>query len=418
MMAIAILRPSRLHASDHTIYNQPNMLNRVFLALVSVFWLQLSPALAQVDAGDGGVIIDPNKANVITISLSGSGAPLATEAFRLHGGFKVAPQGSFDFRIDAEGSAATLVISSGGTEQFRQSISGSSENVAILRAADLAVKATTGRPGFFAGKLAFMSKRSGHREIYTSNILFRGVQQLTSEKSKALLPHWSPDGTKLLYTSYHKSGFPDLFMIDLTNNKRTLFAGYRGTNAEGVFSPSGQFVAMILSSSGNSELYVGRVDGRTKPRRLTSNTSVESDPSWSADGKWLAVTSDVRGRPQIFSVPANGGLMKRIPTNISTYCTEPDWNPRDGRSLVFTAAVGTSFQLAVYDFDSGKSYFRTSGGGECSQPRWLNDGRHILYTRRDGSEHHLRLLDILTTHDVRLSPISFGHATQGDFVYP
>lgn len=371
----------------------------------------------------GGDITRQADSAVYRLTVNSSNAQLkaqAQQAFQLHGAYQLtAQEAAFDFNFEpAGGNAILLVIESRGQELFRQTVTGNTVDEALMQAADLAVLKTTGQPGFFGGKLAFVSQRSGHREIYVSDVLFRQPRQLTNAQSNAILPAWSPDGSKLLYTGYHLSGFPDIFMIEMDTGRRSLYAGYKGTNSGAVFSPDGRQVAMILSSTGNPELYVGRTDNATRPRRLTNNAPyVESSPTWSPDGQFIVMTSDRLGGPQIYRIPASGGAMRRVPTNISGYCTEPDWNPRDPNQLVFSAATGGATQLAIYDFDTGKNYFLTSQGGDCAQPAWCNDGRHVVYTRKEGSQHALWIIDTVTGTDKRLSPSVFGDATQADFAY-
>ena len=45
---------------------------------------------------------------------------------------------------------------------------------AALLAADTAVQRITKRPGFFAGKLAFVVHQGKVRELYTSDLFFQG----------------------------------------------------------------------------------------------------------------------------------------------------------------------------------------------------------------------------------------------------
>src|SRR6185436_11868476 len=109
-------------------------------------------------------------------------------------------------------------------------------------------------------------------------------QQLTRDNASALAPRWSPDGSKLLYTSFYKSGFPDIFQIDLRNsNARTTFVSFKGLNSGARFSPNGQQVAMILSGEGSQEVYVSNAQGRQVARRTRSST-VKASPCWSPDG--------------------------------------------------------------------------------------------------------------------------------------
>ena len=105
----------------------------------------------------------------------------------------------------------------------------------------------------------------------------------------------------------------------------------------------------------------------SKPK-ITNNRSNESGPCWSQDGRRLIVTSDSRGRPQLYEVSLSTGRLSRIPTNISSHCTEASWNPKDPTRIAFTAAVGGGFQVCEYSFAERKTKVLSKGSRmECNQ---------------------------------------------------
>jgi hypothetical protein len=126
-----------------------------------------------------------------------------------------------------------------------QAFSGGSQRQALFRAADFAVERVSGLKGFFASKLAFIVERRQDGGAHRRSSLRRAPDY--RDNSQALKPRWSPDGRKLLYTSYFKNGFPDIYQIDLSSLQRTSFVTFRGTNSSARYSPNGQQVAMVLS---------------------------------------------------------------------------------------------------------------------------------------------------------------------------
>jgi TolB protein len=277
------------------------------------------------------------------------------------------------------------------------------------------VEATLQSKGFFAGRLAFVCKKRGVSELYTSDLLFTRVSPLTADRSLITGPKWSPDGSSLLYTSYFKSGFPDIYMIDADSRRKTPVATFKGLNSGGVFSPDGRQIAMALSGTGNSEIYVSDSRGKNI-RRLTRNKSLETSPSWSPDGRRLVYTSDAPGKPQLYEISSTGGPARRIPTNISSYCSEPVWNPVDESLIAFTAAVRGGFQIALYDAKKRRSEILT-GGASSLEPTWLRDGRHLVFTQRNGDKVGLMLLDTVTKKVSALHRPSFGEVSAASFVY-
>jgi len=392
----------------------------LLLLIASISLLTTAVSAQVIDIGDA-VRQGEGRLAIAVDSTDAALAKLARRAFALHGGYTVttAAKSAYTFQIErASGSSVTLTIGSGQPvqEQLRRVVPGRDLQNATLRACDLAVEATLHIKGFFAGKLAFIGKQRGVSEVYTSDLLFNRVRPLTADRALVTGPSWSPDGTKLLYTTYYKTGFPDIYMIDLLSGRKIPVATYKGTNSGGEYSPNGRNIAMSLSSAGNAEIFVAAsIDN--KPRRLTTNKSLETSPTWSPDGRRLAFTSDARGKPQIYEMSANGGPMRRIPTNVSSYCSEPTWNPVKENLIAFTAAVSGGFQIALYDFKTRSSQILTSVSQSAVEPTWMNDGRHLVFTQRQNGRMRLMLLDTESKKVSSLHVPDFGDASSASFAY-
>jgi len=399
-----------------------------FLRLMGVLYGLLFSAPFSAFAQGGSFIIEQDvDKKVVPIAIQSDDRPtlaLAQLVFSAHGGFQLAPATSAQYTLTftpLPGDRCQARITSGESARVRYegTANGTSPANALYRAADEAVRQITGQPGFFAGKIAFVSKRSGANEIWMSDLFFRNVKQLTSDGSNALRPYLSPNGNLLFYRGFHRTGFPDVFKVDLTTGQRTPFASYRGTNAGGAVSPNNQQVALTLSATGNMELYVAGVAGTSKPSRLTyTDDAAETSPTWSPDGQRLVFTSDQLGGPQLYEIPARGGTMTRLRTNISGYCAEANWNPRDENKLIFTASLNRGYQLALFDFATNSAQQLTRGGSDAKEAVWLNDGRHVLFTQKEGGgTEFLVILDTETGRRTRVSPAAFGNVSQPTYAY-
>ncbi len=388
---------------------------RLFLA----FFLLCGVVHAQKHLGE--LVTKSGKAIAVEVESSQPQTRLLmTRAFNAHGAFTVVDsKGALVLRVEPSGNGAVVTVETPVSKQvrFRQEVRGDNATDAVLRACDAAVEFVTQKPGFFAGQIAFVTDKGDTSEICVGNLFFQGVRQLTNDNNTSLSPHFSPDGRKITYTGYFQNGFPDLYVIEMGSFRRRSFASYKGTNTGGVFSPDGSRVAMILSSSGNAELYVADAEGRN-PRRLTTTIkAIEASPTWSPDGTRIAVSSDPQGSPQIYEIGANGGTLRRLPTGLSGYCTEPTWNPRDPNVIAFTARTGGTFQIGVYDFKTGQAKFVTNSG-DVSEPCWTNDGRHLICTQRNGRKQALVLVDTESGRRTALHSPQFGNASMATFYYP
>lgn len=345
---------------------------------------------------------------------------LALLAFGAHGAYRLVASGyDYDVRFTSAGPAQVRVdvARADGQPVASETVVGTSTRNALLRAADVAVTRTTGLHGFFASRLVFISERTGHREIYTSDLFFGEALQLTQDRALTLSPRWSPDGRRILYTGYFQSGRPDIF--ELINEgggwRRQTFASFQGTNESASFSPDGSHVAMVLSGEGNPDVYVSNAEGRGVSRRTRSDTP-KASPCWSPDGTRLVFTS--APGPQLYIMPAAGGLAQRLFTNISKYCAEPDWSRGDPNKLAFTIGVGSRYQIAVYDFSTHSSVQVSQAPYYAIHPCWLADGRHLLYTARSPRSNSIWILDTVSGKARQLSPATLAPAYDANVWYP
>ncbi len=390
---------------------------RTLLSLVIAGALAVSAA-AQTALPDAILKADL-KSKAIRIAGSPELTGLATTAFKTHGAFRVvASDAAYTLNFTAAGATQVrLDITTGNPARsvFNQVVSGTSSRNALLRAADIAVQQIAGLPGYFAGKITFISERTGKREVYTSDLFFGEASQVTHDKAQALSPRWSPDGSRIIYTSFFRSGTPDIFIMNPGTGQRTSFASFKGTNSSARFSPDGGRVAAVLSAGGNQEIFVASASGQGF-RRVTNSPGIEASPCWSPDGTRLIFTSDRGGRPALYTMSAAGGAMTAVPTQISGYCAEPDWSRAKPNMIAFTCGVGGGFQVAIYNMNTQQSQIVTKGGGDAIEPCWLADGRHLLFTSRSGSTRQLKVLDTETGRATVISPASIGQVSQANYL--
>ena len=372
-----------------------------------------STAFAERDLGDVYVNAD-NKTIPVRVSADTAELnALALQAFRAHGRYRLAGGGYvYDIHFSQEGTSQVRVsVTRGGASVVSADVPGTSSRNALLRAADLAVEKTNGMGlrGFFASKLAFIGEGTGHKEVYVGDLFFGGVRRITSDRAIALSPRWSPDGTRIIYTSFYHSGFPDIFVLDLNSNERMTFESFRGTNTGARFSPDGRQVAMVLSGEGTTEIYVSDAQGRQVARR-THMDSVKASPCWSPDGSRIIFASSPG--PQLYVMSAGGGGMQRIATGISRFCAEPDWSRGNPNKIAFTMKIGPSYQIAVYDLSKGRGEQVSKAPFDGIEPCWLPDGRHLVYSARTPYMSVLSILDTETGKSTSISPSRFGPALQ------
>ena len=135
-----------------------------------------------------------------------------------------------------------------------------------------------GLPGINETRIAFVSSRTGHQEIWVMDYDGFNQHPITSYRSISTTPRWSPDNTKLAFTSY-ASGNPELYLFSFETNRRIPFPTYKGLNTTPAWSPDGNKIAFCSSMGGDPEIYVSDANGYNL-QRLTFSPGVDISPVW------------------------------------------------------------------------------------------------------------------------------------------
>lgn len=127
---------------------------------------------------------------------------------------------------------------------------------------------------------------------------------------------------------------------------------YQIKTASGInFSPDGKWYIYTVQSIAAStekpgeydyinQLFLAAADLSTTPRAVTNSKERTSDACWSADGRQLFFTRTVKEKPQLFSLPLNGGEAVQL-TDFRYGASNPLVS-RDGKTLIFSASLSTA----------------------------------------------------------------------------
>jgi Tol biopolymer transport system component len=143
-------------------------------------------------------------------------------------------------------------------------------------------------------------------------------------------PSYSPDGTRIVFTST-RSGAEELWIAnaDGTNPRQVTNTG--GALCSGAqWSPDGRTILFHSTREGSSDLYL--LDPVSLGvRRLTTDPSDEIEPTWSRDGRWIFFGSNRTGGFHIWKMPAAGGSATQVTRASGEFGRESP----DGRFLYY-----------------------------------------------------------------------------------
>jgi Tol biopolymer transport system component len=258
--------------------------------------------------------------------------------------------------------------------------------------------------------IAYQTDRSGSDGIWLIHPDGTDDHPIAGDvQEQQLLPNWSPDGSRIVFTTRGGKTEP-LFEYDLaTEETRQLFdcTDPCGGDDEPAYSPDGTEVAfirylrpLVTSPSGDivpsdCSIWIGEV-ATGEVRQVTSNTHPPCDreilPRWSPDGRrltyWreLAKGGSLVGT-SLYVIDADGAHERRL-TEPSMFAAEPDWSP-DGRWIVFSTHARSEFECCevsdlfrMHPDGSGVEQLTDFGDAEhrAGQPRYTPDGDWIIFT--------------------------------------
>jgi TolB protein len=260
---------------------------------------------------------------------------------------------------------------------------GPTEGIRLMvhRMVDEVIHQLTGERGIFQTKIAFVSDKTGNKEIYLMDFDGYHIKMVTDNSSINISPAWSPDGKSLLYTAFLRRN-PDLYQVFLSSKRTILLSSVTGLNAAPAWSPDGKKIAMMMRGKDTTDIYLLSSEGKN-PLRLTQSWANEASPTWSSDGNSIAFVSDRSGTPQIYIMDLATRKTRRL-TYYGRYNCSPAWSPK-GDKIAFAGQENGRFHIFTIRPD-GTDLKKLTGEGNNEQPSWAPNGRHIAFaSTREGN---------------------------------
>jgi len=311
-------------------------------------------ATVQVIARTTGVDLDPNGYSVV---LSGSGLATRSADVGANATASLSGVAAGTYGVTVSGMAANC-DRAGGTPQSVTVQSGGSVTVAVE------VTCAT------APQLAI----SLSLDLYLLKINGTDTVRLTTDVAGHAA--WSPDGSRIAFTS-HREGNYQLYVMnaDGSGSRRLTTTSQYMADLHPTWSPDSRTIAFKRWTSGHQAVYVINADG-TSLTRLTADSIWAGDPAWSPDGSKIAFDANFGG---IFVMNPDGTGITRLTTDAA----QPSWSP-DGKQLVFSRGYncteygGCNASLFIMNAD-GSGATRVTSGAYDTDAVWSPDGRWIAF---------------------------------------
>jgi TolB protein len=274
--------------------------------------------------------------------------------------------------------------------------------------------------GHFTSQILYVSE-SGElkNRIKKINIIdFDGEEHrvLSDGRELVMTPVFSKKRDEIFYVRYFL-GRPQVFSMNLQTLRLQKVGGFRVSTLSPFAHPKDSNLLLLSAiEEGNSDIFEMNIAANTA-LKLTKHPAIDTTPSYSPDGKFVAFSSDRAGGQQIYLMNLDGSSVKKISTGQGTY-SKPVWSP-DGKLIAFTRIKGGQFSIGVM-LPNGESEKLLSTGYLVEGAKWSPNGRYLIFSKKKGpfgkdSIPRLWIVDIITGFEFEVPTPENEGATDPDW---
>jgi len=253
------------------------------------------------------------------------------------------------------------------------------------------------------GSRAAYQSNLSHLDIVAAPLSEEPVQTLLGSFRDQGMVNQSPAGPQIVYVT-NRRGTQEVWISSLAEGwERPLLSPSdvqeNGKQARFFMSPTfsadGKRIAVAAGVHGSSSLYTVFASGGTPLRATNEQAVLECAPTWSPDGAWIAYVLFKAGENSLMKVRPGSG---QAPVRIASHYTSsvPEWSPT-GEWISDYDAHG---KLILVSPDGSKTL---SVPGDSGPVTWSHDGRTLYQVR---SQLALYAIDISTGKDRKLRDLS------------
>jgi TolB protein len=253
-----------------------------------------------------------------------------------------------------------------------------------------------GIPGIAQTQIAYVSSRTGNKEIWVMDYDGANQHQLSTLRSISLTPRWSPDATRIAFTCYvpyRGITSAQICLYSTDSNRLISFPRFRGTNSSPAWSPDGSEIAFMSSQNGDPEIFTSDVNGGHL-KRVTFAAGVSTSPVFNPKtGKQIIFVSDRAGSPILYLSNSDGSDVQKIDLPDKGYVIDPSWSP-NGQIVAFSwRRPSGNYDIYAMDIITHQLVELTRDSGRNERPSWAPDGRHIVFeSTRNGTRQIFSML--------------------------
>jgi Tol biopolymer transport system component len=240
-------------------------------------------------------------------------------------------------------------------------------------------------------RIVFTSTRKGGYDVFKMDPQGSNLVPLATSTDFEFSPAWSRDNKRIALVRQRFNGsytHDDIYVMnaDGTNGH---WARSTPTDYDLMFptwSPDGTRLVVCMQISGG--LYLGWINlatGQLNPYSTGYGGLQGQKPSYSPISQQFVYVG-VTGKT-IDRINTDGSNHKTLVTS-ATYVGDPAFSP-DGKKIVFTKLINTSFDIHVKNLVDGTVKRLTTSAAYDGQPSWSPDGSRIAFTSYRSGQYQI-----------------------------
>jgi hypothetical protein len=261
--------------------------------------------------------------------------------------------------------AAVFVLRERGSISVEPSRSATPLTYRQLTALDSATQPTVSADqrmiAFIGGPHTSVPETGDPSQVYVKPLPDGDAVQLTRDEQVKFSPRFSPDGTRIVYSTISTSGF-DTWVVPVIGGQapRRLLQ-----NAEGASWIGERLLFSFLTGKGITMAVASATESRSDQRTLfVEDGKMEHFSSLSPDGQRLLLAEmGFGGWESCRLAPVDGSSAGKKVGPQPSQCTSVAWSP-DGKWMYFSADAGNGFHIWRQAFPAGQPEQITSGATE------------------------------------------------------